>query len=206
MPIRRPVKAARRMPYGFSRRFNFLAGVNDREREPSARRRQYLGPRQLASRSGGRGLPVTVRIRRVSALGLCRESHSARAFGCQICQGRMRMAEGNVMAISETCASFKQGSSRFGSADRQVTDSTLFNDWKRFCFVLREIASGVSGRALSGLEAQKRARGAQRVRLCMATTHPGARAGRRASWRSADHMGPIGTCSNPLPNQGKRRS
>jgi hypothetical protein len=30
------VKAARRMPYGFSRRFNFLAGV-DRERESSAR-------------------------------------------------------------------------------------------------------------------------------------------------------------------------
>ena len=30
-----------------------------------------------------------------------------------------------------------------------------FNDWKRFCFVLREIASGVNGRPLSGLEAQK---------------------------------------------------
>jgi hypothetical protein len=32
-----------------------------------------------------------------------------------------------------------------------------FNDWKRFCFVLREIASGENGRPLSGLEAQKRA-------------------------------------------------
>jgi hypothetical protein len=32
-----------------------------------------------------------------------------------------------------------------------------FNDWKRFCFVLREIASGLDGRPLSGLEAQQRA-------------------------------------------------
>jgi hypothetical protein len=33
----------------------------------------------------------------------------------------------------------------------------LFGDWRRFCFVLREIASGVNGYPLSGLEAQKRA-------------------------------------------------
>ena len=32
-----------------------------------------------------------------------------------------------------------------------------FNDWRRFCFVLREIASGDNGCPLSGLEAQKRA-------------------------------------------------
>ena len=32
-----------------------------------------------------------------------------------------------------------------------------FNDWKRFCAVLREIASGDNDRPLSGLEAQKRA-------------------------------------------------
>jgi len=69
----------------------------------------------------------------------------------------MHMAEGKVVAISETCVSFKQNSSRVGGADKPVTASTLFNDWKRFCFVLREIASGVRGRALSGLEAQKRA-------------------------------------------------
>jgi hypothetical protein len=62
-----------------------------------------------------------------------------------------------VVAISETCVSFKQGSSRVGSADKPVASSTLFNDWKRFCFVLREVASGVSGCALSGLEAQNRA-------------------------------------------------
>ena len=33
-----------------------------------------------------------------------------------------------------------------------------FNDWKRFCAVLREIASGERGRPLSSLEAQRRAR------------------------------------------------
>jgi hypothetical protein len=32
-----------------------------------------------------------------------------------------------------------------------------FNDWKRFCFVLREIASGENGLPLSSLEAQTRA-------------------------------------------------
>jgi hypothetical protein len=33
-----------------------------------------------------------------------------------------------------------------------------FNDWKRFCFVLREIASGENGIPLTALEAQRRAR------------------------------------------------
>jgi hypothetical protein len=31
------------------------------------------------------------------------------------------------------------------------TSDASFNDWKRFCFVLREIASGDNGRPLSGL-------------------------------------------------------
>jgi hypothetical protein len=35
--------------------------------------------------------------------------------------------------------------------------TSFFDDWKRFCFVLREIASGENGRPLSSLEAQKRA-------------------------------------------------
>jgi hypothetical protein len=39
---------------------------------------------------------------------------------------------------------------------KPVADA-CFNDWKRFCLVLREIASGENGRSLSGLEAQKRA-------------------------------------------------
>jgi hypothetical protein len=33
-----------------------------------------------------------------------------------------------------------------------------FNDWRRFCFVLREIASGKNGMPLADLEAQRRAR------------------------------------------------
>ncbi len=33
-----------------------------------------------------------------------------------------------------------------------------FDDWRRFCFVLRQIAKGENGRPLSGAEAQKRAR------------------------------------------------
>ena len=33
----------------------------------------------------------------------------------------------------------------------------LFEDWKSFCVVLREIASGDNGRPISGVEAQKRA-------------------------------------------------
>jgi hypothetical protein len=39
----------------------------------------------------------------------------------------------------------------------RVSDA-CFNDWKRFCFVLREIASGEKGGSLSGAEAQRRAR------------------------------------------------
>jgi hypothetical protein len=35
---------------------------------------------------------------------------------------------------------------------------TCFNDWKRFCVVLREIAGGDNTRPLASLEAQKRAR------------------------------------------------
>jgi hypothetical protein len=111
-----------------------------------------------------------------------------------------------VVAVSETCVSFKQGSSsRVRSPEKSATDSTLFNDWKRFCFVLREIASGVSGRALSGLEAQKRAQevlnecgyswqGGTVVREPVAVP-PGLP---ENTWT------PVETCSNP--NQGKRRS
>jgi hypothetical protein len=47
-------------------------------------------------------------------------------------------------------------SARVGITDKPASDA-CFNDWKRFCFVLREIASGDNGRPLSGLEAQKRA-------------------------------------------------
>jgi hypothetical protein len=36
--------------------------------------------------------------------------------------------------------------------------TSLFDDWKRFCFVLREIASGENGRPLVSVEAHKRAK------------------------------------------------
>jgi hypothetical protein len=60
------------------------------------------------------------------------------------------------VAISQTYAPSKKSASRIGVADKPVSDA-CFNDWKRFCFVLREIASGDNGRPVSGLEAQKRA-------------------------------------------------
>jgi hypothetical protein len=47
---------------------------------------------------------------------------------------------------------------------------SCFDDWKRFCFVLCEIASGDNGRALSALEAQKRA---QAVLIECGYTWPG---------------------------------
>jgi hypothetical protein len=49
-----------------------------------------------------------------------------------------------------------KSTSRIGIADKPASDA-CFNDWKRFCFVLREIASGENGCPLSALEAQKQA-------------------------------------------------
>jgi hypothetical protein len=63
-----------------------------------------------------------------------------------------------VVAISQTCAPSKKSASRIGVADKPASDA-CFNDWKRFCFVLREIASGENGRPLPGFEAQMRAQG-----------------------------------------------
>ena len=42
--------------------------------------------------------------------------------------------------------------------DLRLNHAPCFDDWKRFCFVLREIASGKNGRPLSALEARKRAK------------------------------------------------
>ena len=58
------------------------------------------------------------------------------------------------MAIS--IAQSRKNTPQASIADKPISDA-CFNDWKRFCFVLREIASGENGRPLSGLEAQKRA-------------------------------------------------
>ena len=46
----------------------------------------------------------------------------------------------------------------------------LFDDWKRFCAVLREIASGENGRPLSSSEAQEQA---QAVLIECGYTWPG---------------------------------
>jgi hypothetical protein len=51
-----------------------------------------------------------------------------------------------------------------------VRRDMLFDDWKRFCFVLREIASGDNGRPLVSFDAQKRA---QAVLIERGYTWPG---------------------------------
>jgi hypothetical protein len=57
------------------------------------------------------------------------------------------------MTVSERASPYDR---RRDIADKPVSE-VCFNDWKRFCFVLREIASGENGRPLSSLEAQTRA-------------------------------------------------
>jgi hypothetical protein len=41
---------------------------------------------------------------------------------------------------------------------KAIAVTPCFNDWKHFCAVLREIATGKDGQPLSSLEAQRRAR------------------------------------------------
>jgi hypothetical protein len=72
---------------------------------------------------------------------------------CQIFVMEERMASSNV-AISERSAPSRKTVAPVGTTDKPVNDA-CFNDWKRFCFVLREIARGDNGRPLSGLEAQQ---------------------------------------------------
>jgi hypothetical protein len=64
--------------------------------------------------------------------------------------------EVSIVPISETSAASKEGTSRVG-IDNQPSSYACFDDWKRFCFALREIASGENGHPLSGLEALQRA-------------------------------------------------
>ena len=75
------------------------------------------------------------------------------------------------MAISETATQSKDRTLRDGAAKktRTATDA-CFNDWKRFCAALREIASGENGRPLPGFEAQRLA---QAVLLECGYTWPG---------------------------------
>jgi hypothetical protein len=62
------------------------------------------------------------------------------------------------VAISETAAPSKERTrlNGVGKKSQPAVDSACFDDRKRFCFVLREIARGDNGRPLSGLEAQQR--------------------------------------------------
>jgi hypothetical protein len=62
----------------------------------------------------------------------------------------------SIVAISERTAASTKNTPPVGIADKPIGDA-CFNDWKCFCFALREIAAGENGRPLSGLEAQKRA-------------------------------------------------
>jgi hypothetical protein len=61
------------------------------------------------------------------------------------------------VAIPETATPSKDRTLRDATAKktRAATDGACFNDWKRFCAVLREIASGGNGRPLPGFEAQR---------------------------------------------------
>jgi len=70
------------------------------------------------------------------------------------------MGGGGTVAISKISAPSKERIRRgvVASKTAPASDGACFSDWKRFCAVLREIASGDNGRALSGLEAQTRAK------------------------------------------------
>jgi hypothetical protein len=76
------------------------------------------------------------------------------------------------VAISETATQSKDRTLRDGAAKktRTATEGACFNDWKRFCAALREIASGENGRPLPGFEAQRLA---QAVLLECGYTWPG---------------------------------
>lgn len=63
------------------------------------------------------------------------------------------------MAIWERSTPSSKSTPRASIADKPISEA-CFNDWKRFCFVLREIASGNSGHPMSGVDAQGRAQAA----------------------------------------------
>ena len=60
------------------------------------------------------------------------------------------------MAISETAAPSRK-SIPIHARGTKLSHTPWFDDWKRFCFVLHQIAGGCNGCRLSALEAQKRA-------------------------------------------------
>jgi hypothetical protein len=66
-----------------------------------------------------------------------------------------KLGGGRVVAISETATSSRALRDGAAKKTRTATDGACFNDWKRFCSALREIASGENGRPLPGFEAQR---------------------------------------------------
>jgi sugar diacid utilization regulator len=113
--------------------------------------RHILNQRDRA-RAKGRRSPAWL------LLGLCRESHSAERFVCQILVGAY--VASSIVAIAQRSATSTKNTPRVGIADTPISD-VCFNDWKRFCFVLRQIARGDKNhRPLSGLEAQRQAQAA----------------------------------------------
>jgi hypothetical protein len=75
-----------------------------------------------------------------------------------------------MVAISEAAPSKKSIPIHAQGTKLRLSHIACFDDWKRFCFVLREIASGDNGRPLSALEARKRA---QAVLIECGYTWPG---------------------------------
>jgi hypothetical protein len=92
----------------------------------------------------------------VATLSLCRESHSAETLCARHRRAGLYMARSNVVAILERSTASTKNAPRASIADEPVSYA-CFSDWKRFCFVLRQIASGENGHPLAGFDAQKRA-------------------------------------------------
>jgi hypothetical protein len=76
-----------------------------------------------------------------------------------------------MVAISEIAAPSRKSIPIHARGTKlRLSHIPCFDDWRRFCSVLREIASGDNGRPSSDLEAQKRA---QAVRIECGYTWPG---------------------------------
>jgi hypothetical protein len=156
--------------------------------------RHAWGLRQLSSGVGGRGSclkgqqaisgtpvqsPLQLRLREKGIGGPPLQQSFVfditSSGGCDVHQCRVwgsKMGGGIIVGIPETSTPSKDRTLRDGAAKktRTATDGACFNDWKRFCAALREIASGENGRPLPGFEAQRLA---QAVLIECGYTWPG---------------------------------
>ena len=85
----------------------------------------------------------------IAALNLCRKSHSVDCAPDISIVGRM--ASSSIVTISKDPRHLSESIPPTGIADKPMSDA-CFNDWKRFCFVLREIASGDNSRRYRALQ------------------------------------------------------